>query len=104
MNKRLKRKLHKEYLLSIVYAISTSSYWRKLLLESGSIQTYEINSNRINEIESYTANLIRKYNLKYCVSVIKESDSVEFQSIVFKFWAKEFPKLEAESYNNPEVI
>lgn len=106
MRKRIRKKYHKEYLSSFVYAISVSKYWREKLFNDVHNQEYCINTRNLIGLESDVSlvNAIKRYNLKYSFTVRYDDDSIESQYATFYFWATEFPELESESYNNSNVI
>lgn len=105
MRKRIRKKYHKEYLASVVCAVSLSKYWRKKLFTVLPSDEYIISLDNLegmdNELGIVLA--IKRYKLRYSIRAYRD---VEFDStyVYIKIQAVDFPDIESESYNNSKVL
>lgn len=110
MNKRQRKKLHKIFLIDVVFAVSVSPYWRKKMFQSVKDKKYFINKYHNYAIEKPLNPIIHRYNLKYSVSIIPYEEVVQVwedfgsEQVYFKFESVEFPNLVDYSANNPDVL
>ncbi|SET40463.1 hypothetical protein [Paenibacillus sp. NFR01] len=107
MKKRVRKKLHKKYLVDIVYEMSISSSLRKKLFNGSNKLT--VDSNNLHDVLSYIKQRIKRYDLRYYVSVVPHSETVGWEDwgddqVYFKFESVEFPYINLFSANNPNVI
>jgi penicillin-binding protein-related factor A (putative recombinase) len=108
MNKKTRRKIHKRVLNDVVYEISVSHLWRRILFDAQVGEKFLID-NRSPTSEPGLKSLHRslaRYNLKFFVSKVSKEDEPHwegfFDGIYFKFEAKEFPDVSDFSVNNPD--
>ncbi len=109
MKKRIKLKLHKRYLIDVVYEVSVSSFWREKLFKSEINKKYTIDRFHIEDFYKETKNVVINYNLRYYVSIIPQEEAYGWQDwdssqVYFKFEAVRFPNIKDFSANNPKVI
>jgi len=104
MKKRLRKKKHLLNLNDIVYSVSISSTWRKILFEDSSGGKFIIDKGNTNSFNKDLIRNIRCNQLKYWVSVVPHSEAKGWEDwdsylTYFKFEALEFPKVVAFSAN-----
>ncbi|MDQ8735105.1 hypothetical protein [Paenibacillus sp. LHD-38] len=109
MRKRVKKKIHKCCLEDVFYEISISSYWRKKLFESSEKSMLIIDKDNLLGINDYLKKQIKRYDLKYYVSVVPHMDAAGWDDwgnnlFYFKFEPVEFSHIVSYSANNPNVI
>ena len=102
---KLREEYHRKYIDYIV-DISQVSYWRALLFENSYNIKFLISKRTIDKIPIKLRDIFSKYDLKFYVSKVVESDCPEnFDGLViFKFEAAEFPNITWYSGNNSDVI
>ena len=108
MKARIEKKLHKKFLMDVVYQISLSSLWRKRLFEAEAGTKFLISAEIISELPKYVKNAIVKYKLRYLVAKIEgqipEKDFYYDGGVYFKFEAAKFPTMAEYSFNNMNVV
>lgn len=110
MKKRLRKKIHKLYLIEVVYAVSVSSIWRKMMFQSVRGKRHYINKINSNRIDKPLKSIINRYNLRYSVSIIpyeeavREWDDLGSSQAYFKFESVEFPNLVDYSADRKSVV
>ena len=106
MNKRISKKLHKKYLVDVVYQISISSSWRKVLFENEEEKEFLISKFCEIELPKLIAKQIRKYNLRYIVyrEITQNEDENLYNMKRFVFKADNFSRIYSDSYNNSDVV
>lgn len=107
MNKRIGKKLHKKYLVDIVFDISLSPLWRKRLFESNYGDKFIIGYQNLNEIPQYVKKPIARYKLKYFVYKTEEilDEDIYYEGgIFFKFESVKLKGIMNYSFNNTDVI
>jgi len=105
---RIDKKLHKTWLDLGIIDASQYSYWRKLLFESNEYDVFEISTDHCNGLDSDTVAAINKYNLRFKVSKVPSHEAEDWLSqggsVIFKFWATDYPSVVMFTGNNPDVI
>lgn len=106
MKRRIRRKLHSNFLTDIVYEISVAPKWRADLFKIPLREKLNIDRFSINGLSTYLTKEIRKKNLRYHVSVVphletKGRDDWDPTLLYFKFEAQEFPSVASFSANPP---
>lgn len=107
MNKRIKRKLHKKYIIDIAYYISLSPLWRKRLFDSKYGEKFTISYQNLYELPQYVKKTIARYKLNYFVYKTEEILDEDFYyegGVFFKFESVKFKGITNYSFNNTEVI
>lgn len=104
MNKRIKKKLHKRYLVDVVYEISISSFWRNRLFTT--TEPLDIGPMKHNELSNELIKTIYRYKLEYQVFVVPHSEAKGWEDwdnelVYFRFEAKADAATYAFSANNP---
>ena len=107
-SRRLTKKLHKKLLPDILYEVSTSPYWRKLLFESKPNEVLGISYSSNSTLSNSLRKSLATYHLEFSVSVVSENEAEswlsENGSVIFKFWANAIPSLKMYSGNNRNCI
>ena len=102
--RRLTKKLHKKILPDILYEVSTSPYWRKLLFESKPNKVLGISYCSYSALSDSLRKALSTYHLEFSVSVVSENEAESWLSengnVIFKFWANAIPSLKMYSGNN----
>jgi hypothetical protein len=110
MNKRIRRKVHKHYLVDVVYEISTSSAWRQKLFKADYGTKFTITYHRTDKVDIPQSlyRVLCRYKLKYLVSKVSLAEAVGWENyencIIFKFQSAEFSDIHSYSANNPEIV
>jgi len=109
MKKRIRKKLHKNHLIDVVYSVSVSPIWREQLFKSVQYKKYIIDKKHYEGVTNQLKKIIFKRSLRYFVSIIPQHEAYGWEDwdstqIYLKFESIEFPNLVDFSANNPEVI
>lgn len=109
MNKRIRRKVHRQYIHEFVYAVSLSSPWRRILFDSEHHTKFAIDDQHlmIDRFTSDIRHLLSRYKLRYVVSAYWDNSPQKLEVseesfVTFKFESAEFPDIVDYSWNNPE--
>ena len=107
MKKRLRKKIHRNYLDEVV-ELSQLSFWRKLLFEAEFGEKFAIDSKTMEGIPEELQKLLRRYQLSYYISKVPHEQATEWRGwkdfVLFKVEASEFPSVCSVCANNPEII
>lgn len=99
--------MHRKW-LAYVIDVSQISYWRGKLFSATKNEVFQIDSADTTGLASATVRAIRKYHLRYSVSVVDASEAEAWLSecgmVVFKLWANDYPSVRSYSGNNPLVV
>lgn len=109
MNKRCRKKLHKQFLIDVTYQVSISSHWRKLILSMDSKSINQIDKRNDADLSNFLQRKIRRYNLKYMIVKIPYEQAIGWDDfpadyIFMKFYPTEFSSIYDISSNNPDVV
>jgi hypothetical protein len=105
MKKRVRKKIHKEYLEHVTLNISVSSPWRKVLFGSAYGEYVFINKNVSIPISKSIKSLFERYNLKYVVHKVHVCpEQFDEGMVIFEFSPEEFRQVKRYSGNNPGVL
>ncbi|RAT96277.1 hypothetical protein ASG16_019280 [Brevibacillus sp. Leaf182] len=109
MNKRLRKKIHKQLLVDICFEISVSAYWRKKLKHTPFHVPIIINVSNSMYLPSELCQKIRQSNLKYFVKKLPYLFTHDFgyypdNYVFFCFTPLEFPRVKQLSVNNPATM
>jgi hypothetical protein len=107
MKKRLRKKIHRNYLDEVV-ELSQLSFWRKLLFEAKFGEKFAIDSKTTEGIPEELQKLLRRYQLSYYISKVPHEQATEWRGwedfVLFKVEASEFPSVCSVCANNPEIV
>ena len=107
-SRRLTKKLHKKLLPDILYEVSMSPYWRKLLFESKPNEVLGISYCSYSALSNALKKALVKFQLEFSVSMVSENEAEpwlnENGNVIFKFWANTIPSLKMYSGNNRNHI
>lgn len=107
MRKRIRKKLHKNYLDDVV-DLSELSFWRKLLFNAEFGEKFSIDSKTTEGIPEEIQKILRRYRLSYYISKVPHEQTAEWRGwedfVLFKVEAIEFPNVCSVCANNPEII
>jgi hypothetical protein len=107
MKKRLRKKLHSQWLYEQIVDLNLDSYWRTLLLDSNVNQVFTINKKATANLSQELKDAVLRYDLEFCAAKVPEEEALGWLSeggmVIFKFWAKEFPEVNVLSANSAET-
>lgn len=107
MRGRIRKKLHKRYLIDVVSDISQSPWWRQRLFAAEVGQQLAIANPTNEEIPAFLQKILRRYRLSYQVAKVPHSQTKGWfgyeDCVMFRFEATEFPTVHDFSANNPKV-
>lgn len=117
MNNRIRKKIYKRYLSSLVGDISVSSIWRQKLFNADYFAWYKLDYTSLINTPVFEKEALRRYNLIYQVAKIppnEETEKIKLQfgkafgtgkcEVVFLFRSSEYHNIYAYSWNNAEYI
>ena len=110
MRRRLRKKVHRRYLIDVLAEASVRSHWRRGLLLGAPGVELRIDARSHDELPRWLVRAIRRYGLSYRVRVVTSDDAPEWREqaaagmVLFRFEASEFPQVHATSANNPAVV
>lgn len=106
-SRRLRKKLHKQWLQDLLIDASQHSRWREKLFAAEAYTPFPINEKTCSGLPQGTVESIKKYGLRYVVARVPSSEAEswlsEGGSLIFKFWAEDLPELKMFSGNDPDV-
>jgi hypothetical protein len=106
---RQAKKLHRVWFAWLYPDASVSRFWRQRLFASSPGEVIVINKESCQGLPTEITDAIRRYRLSYSVSVVPASAGPRWLtgrtgSVLFKFWATEYPSIQEFSANNPDVV
>lgn len=110
MKKRRKRqdkKLHKKWLDYGVIDASTESFWRKKLFAADDHEPFPIDAVHHQGLAKDVVEALHRYELQYLVAKVPAEASTadpDEDFVIFKFWARRHPSVQALTFNNPLVV
>jgi hypothetical protein len=106
-SKRLIKKLHKHWLPMVLIDTSQSAHWRNKLFSSPPGQVFNIRSEAMDGMSAETVAAIRRFKLRFSVSVVAMHEAEPWVSVkdavMFKFWATGSLGVREYSANNPAI-
>jgi len=104
---RLVKKLHRRWLPDCGIDATQASYWRRRLLDSTPGEVFELSRDDLSGLSRGAALAVTKFGLRISATVVDARDAEpwlsENGSVVFKFWATDFPTVSFFTGNNPAI-
>lgn len=101
LQKKIRKKLYEKHLSDLIFEISTHPDWRSRLFESPTFMKIDVTENDLHTLSEPLATVIRQHKLQF---VVFNDGWTNEGFVVFGFNNSEFPKIEAYSTNNPDII
>lgn len=105
---RLLKKIHKRWLESDIVDLSQDQHWRKRLFDSPPGQVFAISIDDTLGLRGDAVAAVCRYKLRFSLQRVELSQAdawlSEGGSVVFKFWASNYPSVRIYSGNNPLVV
>lgn len=107
-SRRVRRKLHRQSLIDVLFGLSISYIWRARIYEAGLGVELLVDSSTLDDLPTAVLAAVRRGRLRYRASWVPHEWTSGWQGyedqVMFRLRAEEFPELEAFSANNPEAI
>lgn len=103
MKTRIKRKVHKKYILDVVCDASTSSVMREIIQDTEPYKRLSLNLYDQRIFTPFVSIPAGRYNLRYNIYRTEGSEEAPLECLMV-FESAEFPDIKSASYNDLTFI